>query len=233
MIALITSTLCPTDTAYSFFKEAERYTQTLETITKLSGKGFSEIYIFDNSSKKINGEQLIKDSGCKLFFIQNSQYTFLNKGLNEALLILNSLIHLPSDRPIFKISARYYPTDQFNPERMSSVTADFIGKGYSFDKREGLFSTRGYIVKNKELLERMLVLGIEDMVSYGKGIYGLRSLINHLKSIFVIQTGTPFQISMEHAFARILKTHFSYQLLENIGIEGYIAGAGKQELITE
>ncbi|AMQ01249.1 hypothetical protein AY601_4406 [Pedobacter cryoconitis] len=233
MIALITSTLRPTDKTHSFFKEEERYTQTLETIRKLSGKGFSEIYIFDNSSKKINGEQLIQDSGCKLFFIQNCQYTFRNKGLNEALLILNSLNHLPPDRPIFKISARYYPTDQFNTERMNLVTTDFIGKGYSFDKRGGLFSTRGYIVKDKELLERMLVLCIEDMMSYSKGIYGLSSLINHLKSIFVLQTGSPFQISMEHAFARILKTHFSYQLLENIGIEGYIAGAGQKELITE
>lgn len=233
MVALVTSTLCPSDKAFSFFNEEERYSQTIQTVRKLSCKGFSEIYIFDNSSKKINGNQFIHDSGCRVNFIQNCQYTFSNKGMNEALLILNNLNHLPANQPIFKISARYYPTDQFNPEILRLVSADFIGKGYNFTKREGLFSSRGYVVKNRNLLEKILVLAIEDMMAYGKGIYGVRSAINYLRSLFVLQTGSPFQISMEHAFARILKMHFSYQLLENIGIEGYIAGAKQMELVSE
>lgn len=233
MIALITSTLCPSGKVQSFFNEEERYAQTLETVQKLSGKGFSEIYIFDNSSKKIDKEQFIRDSGCTPDFVQNCQYTFFNKGLNEALLILNNLSHLPQNRPIFKISARYYPNDLFNPTIINSAAADFIGKGYNFNKRGGLFSTRGYVVRNKDLLEKILVLAIEDMMAYGKGIYGFRSAVNYLRSVFVLQTGSPFQISMEHAFARILKTHFSYQIVEHIGIEGYIAGASQMELISE
>jgi hypothetical protein len=233
MVALITSTLCPSIKAHSFFNEEERYSQTIETVKRLFSKGYSEIYIFDNSAKKINRDQFIQDSGYPLNFIQNCQYTFPNKGINEALLILNNLNHLPAHQPIFKISARYYPIDQFNPNTMSSATVDFIGTGYNFNKRGGLFSTRGYFVRDKELLEKILVLAIEDMMAYGKGVYGFRSAVNYLKSVFVLRTGSPFQISMEHAFARILKTRFSYQLLENIGIEGYIAGADQMEFISE
>lgn len=233
MIALITSTLRPSNNTHTFFDENERYSQSIETIKKLATMGFSEMFMFDNSATKIDAERLMQDSGHNLHFFQTSQYTFRNKGLNEALLILNSLNQLPADLPIFKISARYYPNTDFNSQKFINSNVDFMGRGYDFAKKTGLFSTRGYFVRNKEVLEKILVLAIEDMLAYGKGIYGLKSAIYQMKSIISLQPGSPFQISIEHAFARIIKTQFSYQLFERIGIEGFIAGADRLDHISE
>ena len=108
MIALITSTLRPTS-IQSFFSNEERYEQTLVTIRKLAEKGFKEIYLIDNSLDAIDVPKLIADSGMNLQVHHTPQYSFANKGLNEALLLLNNLHHLPASTHIFKISARYYP----------------------------------------------------------------------------------------------------------------------------
>jgi len=101
MIALITSTLIPT-TVYSVYDPDERLYQTINTIQKLRGAGFSDIYFFDNSINEIDRSALIKaHQSIKIF--QSPQYSFKNKGLNEALLILNNSHHLPKNTPIFKI----------------------------------------------------------------------------------------------------------------------------------
>jgi hypothetical protein len=233
MIALITSTICPSNESHSYYNETERYVQTIETIKKLKKTGFSQIYIFDNSVKGISENQINTDSGFTVNFTHSYQYPFVNKGVNEALLILNNLYQLPDDQRIFKISGRYYPNTHFSLQAMQESSYDFIGRGYNFDKRGGIFSTRAYAVKNKALLEQLMVLAIEDMLGYGNGIYGVGSFIKQLTSLFSIKPGTAFQISIEHAVARVLKSHFTYNLLDQIGIEGLLAGSKHKEFISE
>lgn len=64
MIAVVTSTLI-VNNAYSFFSDAERLEQTLNTIVKLDKAGFSQIFLFDNSLQKVD-EHLIKSASEKL-----------------------------------------------------------------------------------------------------------------------------------------------------------------------
>ncbi|MFD0749293.1 hypothetical protein ACFQZS_04010 [Mucilaginibacter calamicampi] len=233
MIALITSTLRPTR-VHSFFSEQERYDQTLVTIRKLAGKGFDDIRLIDNSINDIDAKSLINDSQTPIKVFHSAQYSFANKGLNEALMLLNNLHHLPQSIPVFKISARYFPTDQFNMEAALQLDRyDFIGVGENFDKKISAFSTRAYFVKNKMVLEEMLTTAIEEMIAYHKGVYGPRSAIRAIRSILKKEQGSPFQLSIEQAFARIMKQKNNYLLLDRINIEGTLAGFSDNNKISE
>jgi hypothetical protein len=233
LIALITSTLKPTN-IYSQFSDEQRYGQTIFTINSLYEKGFNDVILIDNSNKHIDLNQLIKDTNPLLKAYHTPQYSFENKGLNEALLILNNLDKLPVSTPIFKISARYYPNNNFKLDDLTSINKfDFIGVGQGFNQKIPYFSTRAYIAQNKQLLEKILVLAIEEMLSYHKGVYGMRSFINLVKSFFIKSLGSSYQLSLEQAFALILKNQKNYFLLEKIHISGVVAGFNEQNSISE
>lgn len=233
MIALITSTLRPTS-IYSVFSDQERYDQTIITIKKLAQKGFDKIYLVDNSINPIDQKKIIADSEKAVKVFNTPQYSFENKGLNEALLILNNLHHLPSATPVFKISARYVPTDNFSLDVAANIDSyDFIGVGENFGARISAFSTRAYFVKNKAVLEEMLTIAVEEMISYHKGIYGPGSALTFIQSIFKTKLGSPFQLSIEQAFARIMKKRNNYLLIDRINIEGTLAGFNQNNKINE
>jgi hypothetical protein len=232
MIALITSTIIPTN-AFSLYDPDERLTQTKFTIEKLLNAGFLDIFLFDNSQKKIDVEELVKAyEHIKIF--HSPQYTFKNKGLNEALLILNNVHHIPANIPIFKISGRYYPTSSFSKDIYDDYKEnDFIGTGYNFKNRIADFSTKSYFVKNAEVLTSTLVKAVEDMISYSKGIHGVKSGFNVIKEIFKPTIGTQYQLSIEQSFARILKDNNKYTLLQRMNIEGYEATSRERSLFSE
>ena len=232
MTALITSTINPVN-AYSLYSPAERLSQTIHTLNKLVTAGFDEIFLFDNSIQSINTDELLKAcSKIKLF--QSPQYAFKNKGLNEALLILNNIHHIPSNVPIFKISGRYYPTSDFITNKFNTFPdMDFIGKGYNFQNRIPGFSTKAYYVKNAAVLTDTLVLAVEEMVSFSKRPHGFRSFLHALKEIVKPQLGTSFQLSIEQSFARIIKAKYKYHLMDKMHIEGFEAGALTQALFSE
>lgn len=232
MVAIITSTLIPTN-FYSLFNHHERLTQTINTIRRLRDVGFLDIYLFDNSINQIDIHSLINEYNLIKIY-HSPQYTFKNKGLNEALLILNNVHNLPSDTPIFKISGRYYPTPLFsknNYERFADK--EFIGVGYNFSNRIAAFSTKAYFVKNKEVLTATLVQAVEDMISYSKGVHGIKSGIDALKEIFRPFWGTYYQLSIEQSFARILKQKKNYVLINKMNIEGFEASTLKALLFSE
>ncbi|GAA4328278.1 hypothetical protein GCM10023149_32220 [Mucilaginibacter gynuensis] len=231
MIALVTSTLSPNG-AYTHFTPQQRLEQTLVTISKLQGVGFQQIYLFDNSVD--DSVYRIKTHFPEVHISHQQQYTFANKGLNEALLILNNLHQLPAGVPIFKISGRYYPVAGFDKNIwLSNAGKDIIGFGTDFNKAVANFSTRAYFIKDKALLEDILVLAIEDMLAYSKGVYGLRSFLNMLQSLFKPHLGSRYQLSLEQAFARIIRQKYNYHLVNRLYIEGYVAGARHLDLITE
>lgn len=233
MIALITSTLIPNDSSYSFFSNKDRYEQTIQTINRLREVGFKFIYLFDNSPSEINIDQLKKDTIPDLIVTHSSQYNFENKGLNEALLLLNHIHLLPDDVSIFKISARYHPNDDFGYQHLNFKDYVIAGKGYCFSKKHGTFSTRAYFVKNKAFLTALLNNSIEDMLSYANGIHGIKSFLRTIKKILIPDLTLDYQLSIEHSFARIIKKKHPYLLLKKVGIEGYVAGTNHLEKISE
>ncbi|WP_343523808.1 hypothetical protein [Pedobacter sp.] len=233
MIALITSTIIPK--AYSFFSVEERYHQTIDTINNLKRVGFEEIYLIDNSIDVIDAERIKSNSFDKVNIVHSAQYNFKNKGLNEALLILDHIHHLPDNQPLFKISGRYSPTEQFNRAILLSDLAEkeILGVGDIKKSHSSYFNTRAYLVNNKRTLEAILVSAIEEMIAYGRGINGYKGLLRLLKTIATPQIGTPFQISIEKAFANILNVRGKYKLVEKINIEGFIAGSESLTFISE
>jgi len=233
MIALVTSTLRPG--LYSYFSEDERYLQTINTIKRLKVKGFDKIFLFDNSNSKINIDKIKKDTFQNLNIFHTPQYNFTNKGLNEALLILNNLHNLPDDKQIFKISGRYYPTEHFQRSDLQTRIgeAEILGIAYNFERKISFFSTRSYLVRNREVLEALLKLSVEEMISYSKGIHGIKSFWSCIKSINKAKLGTEYQLSLEQAFSKILKVKSNYALVEKMNIEGFIAGSGHLDLIEE
>jgi hypothetical protein len=190
--------------------------------------------LVDNSINPIDQKRIIADSETDVKVFNTPQYSFENKGLNEALLILNNLQHLSSNTPVFKISARYFPTDNFSLDVAAKINDyDFIGVGENFGARISAFSTRAYFVRNKTVLEEMLTTAVEEMISYHKGVYGPGSAIKFVRSIFKTKLGSPFQLSIEQAFARIMKEKNNYLLIDRINIEGTLAGFNSNNTINE
>lgn len=233
MISLVTSTVIPG--TYSYFSPAERYTQTLHTLNSLAEKGFDEIYVFDNSVGELQLDGILKSADQKVKLFQNKQYSFENKGLNEALLILNLIDNLPENTPIFKISGRYYLTEKFNKINFLEKLDDkeILGICENLNQKIPYFSTRSYLIKNKQVLKEMLILSIEEMIAYGRDAHTISGLVKKIFSFFTPKIGTPFQLSLEQAFARIIKQKNNYALVKAMNIEGYVAGSSYQDFISE
>lgn len=231
MIAVVTSTIKPGTTDRSFFSFEERLEQTKHTLTKLQAHGFTDIYIIDNSPA-LNLESL-KDL-LKEFPKVNAyhilQFQFINKGINELLMLLFLTEHLPAEGKIFKISGRYYPTAAFSEPDFKDVAV----KSYQYKSRTGTISTRAYWAKDVSTMKTFLQNCLIEIYAYPERIVGVKSLGKHLGRLLLKKKTTPLNISIEFAAANILKAH-NYQVtfLDHIGIEGLVAGAGQLEKITE
>jgi hypothetical protein len=233
MIAVITSCVNPKaipSATRSFFTLKERELQTINTLEKLKSVGFKKIILADNSDdfdflklgSAIDNVQIIR----------LKQYQFVNKSINEILILLFVLDYIPSDTKIFKISGRYFPTEDFKMEMDESI--DFKVKGFDFDSRKPTVSTRGYFIKNKIVYEEFLLSCLNEIYSYPYRIVGLRSFWSFIKEFFSPKLKTVSYISVEFAAARVLKRgSFKYQLTNFLNIKGHIAGLESKELIEE
>ena len=231
MIAVVTSTIKPGTQDRSFFSFEERLAQTKHTLTQLQAHGFSDIYIIDNSPA-LNLESL--KELLKEFPTVNAyhilQFQFNNKGINEILMLLYLTDFLPATGKIFKISGRYYPTSSFSEPDFK----DFAVRPYQYKSRTGTISTRAYWVKDVSTMKTFLQKCLIEVNAYPERIVGVKSLGKHLGRLLLKKKTTPLNISIEFAAANILKAHnYQITLLENIGIEGLVAGAGQLEKITE
>lgn len=235
MIAIISSTLIPE--VFSYFTNQERLEQTIDTINKLSEKGFKQIFLFDNSVKEINIDCIKSTTNGDINIFHNRQYGFENKGLNEALLILNNLHKIPDNEQIFKISGRYYPNGAFSIADLTEKIMDKEILGYctNINANFPFFSTRAYFVKNKKVLESILKLAVEEMIAYGRSCNSFRNVLGLVQSIFYkkIVVGTPFTLSLEQSFGRVVKSKKNYQLAKNMNVEGFVAGSDQLEFISE
>ena len=138
---------------------------------------------------------------------------FDNKGLSEAFLISEALEYLPDNKKIIKISGRYLINKNFD----TKPSSQFICK----KNGENAISTRSYIVENKETFKKAITLTINLFLSYNSRILGPRSLIRIIKNSIVPQIQSfHVTIMLEVVFWYVLKTNFTYQLVDELNITG-------------
>lgn len=234
MIAVITSTIKPSayhDSSRSFYSFTERLEQTKTTLVQLKECGFEKVFLVDNSPLLNQSElqQLLLDfPDVQIYHLQ--QYQFENKGVNEILMLLFIAAHLPAGQNIFKISGRYYPSSLFKKPAFK----DFAFKQYNYKKRTGTISTRGYWVKDAQLLETFLLSTLNEVFAYPERIHGIKSFYKKFEQIFFNKAAVPYNISIEFAGANVLKRgNYHISFLNHIGIEGLVAGADHVEKIIE
>lgn len=233
MIAVITSCINPkpmSTLTRSFFSLEDRELQTIQTLERLKAVGFKQIILADNSYDYDYSK--LNDAIENVNIVHLKQYQFVNKSINEVLILLAILDYIPADTKIFKISGRYFPTDNFKLEMSEEV--DFKVKGFDFNGRRPVISTRGYFVKDKIVYEKFLLSCLNEIYSYPYRVVGLRSLGIFFKEFFKPSLRTIPFISIEFAAARVLrKGQFKYELTNYLDIEGQIAGLQSKELIQE
>ncbi len=235
MIAVVTSTIKPSTeqggNIKSFYSFEERLDQTRATLSALQSKGFDAIFLIDNSPllNDLQLRELLSDfPRVKLFHMQ--QYQFVNKGLNELLMLLFIAKYLPPGQNIFKITGRYYPTELFK----KPIFQDIAFKGYNYKNKTGTISTRAYWIKDAVTFEGVLLKCLNEVFAYPERIVGARSLLKNLSSFFFKKTQQPLNISIEFAAANVLKAgSYNTTELDMINIEGLVAGAGHKEKIAE
>ena len=233
MIAVITSCINPkkmTSTTRSFFSLEERELQTINTLKKLKEVGFKQIILADNSYEYDFSKLGSAIDDVQIIRLQ--QYQFANKSINEILILLSILDYIPAGTKIFKISGRYFPVANFKLDMNDTV--DFKVKGFDFGGRKPVISTRGYFVRNKVVYEEFLLACLNEIYSYPYRVVGLRSFWRFINEFFKPKLKTSSNISVEFAAARVLKRGpFNFQLVDNLNIEGHIAGLKSKELIKE
>ncbi|HVW15746.1 MAG TPA: hypothetical protein VHB54_18085 [Mucilaginibacter sp.] len=231
MIAVVSSTIKPLTESQrtSFYSFEERLEQTKKTLVRLQECGFKEIYLADNSPEL--DQQQLQDllSGFKTlrpFHVR--LYQFANKGVSELMMLLYLTGLLPREQAIFKISGRYYPTADFKKPAFE----DFAVKGYHFPKRTGTISTRAYWVKDSDTFHRFLLQTLAEVYAYPERIVGVGSFFRQVFG--KKKEAGQLNISIEFAAANVLKQGaFKINLLDNLGIEGLVAGADAYEKIHE
>nr|WP_294794358.1 hypothetical protein [uncultured Mucilaginibacter sp.] len=229
MVAVVTSTI-KTAEGKSYYSYTQRIEQTIATLQSLQQAGFDEIYLVDNSQQlDMDQLRLLLKEYAPVHVFHTNQYQFNNKGINELLMLLCICPHLPADQPIFKISGRYSANAAFKKPEF----VDLAVKGYHFSNKTGTISTRGYWVKNAALFEDFLNATLREVFAYPERIVGLGSLIYKVKNMFGAQC-KPLNISIEFAAANILKrSKYSASFLNELNIEGLVAGSDREEKIIE
>ena len=235
MVAIVTSTINPFVEGIvpvkSFYTFPERLEHTKETLKSLQQNGFENIFLVDNSitlNQSQLSDLLIDFPAVKIHHID--QYQFANKGINELLMLLFICKDLPPGQPIFKISGRYKINSSFRKPTFSTIAV----KGYNFNSKTGTISTRAYWVQDSSIFEDFLLKCLNEVFAYAERVVGARSLYRKLKNLFTNQVARQLNISIEFAAANVLKQGaHNITLMDNLGIEGLVAGSNHIEKITE
>ena len=231
MVVLITSTIKPVNR--SFFDYETRLKQTMQTLASLHQKA-ENIFIVDNSPNIDQAElERILSAYPLVKKIHVKQFQFNNKGINEILMLLTLCDQLPASTPVFKISGRYTYSNPILEFDMSN-DFDFIGRGYDFNSKYATVSTRAYYVKNVSILRTLLLDTLTNIFTYPEKVVGVKSLFNVINKALFNKDYIKVNTSVEFAMVLAIKSNkLKIKLLDNLGIEGYIAGSDKLELLSE
>jgi hypothetical protein len=225
MIALIGSTLFPppvTDkTSYrGTLSPATRIQQTQGTIRCLASLGYESIFLADNSG--FNWKDGTETDMSPATVLRINTFQFNNKGLSEIYLLLAALQALPEDRPILKITGRYTIDNIID-------TALFSQHEVICRQEGDTISTRGYYVRNKRVLQSLLLDSLEWMYSYGARVVGPKSLARFIKNQFRgggagLQYAEP-GVMIEKAMWECIKKRYKYLKISRLGLSGVLAGS--------
>jgi hypothetical protein len=219
VIALISSTLFPGD-GLSRFSPEERLKQTRQTVESLLKFGLSTVYLVDNSplaAPPIEGLEPVR-------LMRYPGLPFRNKGISELRTLLQVLELLPDGSPILKISGRYSLTEAFS---LPVMDVDVVGRFYGKGRRRSM-STRCFMVRDREVLARLLEETLREVYRIPTRVVGFRSLVRLLRStLFPDQDGYPYDdppIGIEIAMAQaIQRKKLSHRALPFLGLRGEIA----------
>ena len=236
MIGLVSSTLFPSarptlDGARSAFTPDERVAQTVRTLVSLKAAGIERIFVADNSEPARAQDVRAALPGAEVLSLPC--HAFPNRGLNEILLLLTALDALPPDEEILKVSGRYRLVPGFALPAWAEHVAVF--KGYDFDSRHGVVSTRCYAVRGAATLRRLLERALTELFVTPYRVVGPRSLAKALLGVEPTDPEAGPTTSIEQAMARALKgSGLPVRILDGrIGLEGEIAGAATRDLVSE
>ncbi|MCZ4221798.1 hypothetical protein [Pedobacter rhodius] len=179
MISIVSSTIVPfyitEKQSKNLISNESRLADTIKTVKSLESKNFDSIYVFDNSTPRLNKE--IIDLLYPAIATSFDVLPYKNKGLSEIYLLLLGLRNLPEDKPILKISGRYILNESWDFEALAAY--DFAGK---FDLKTTI-STRCYYVKNKKILEMILLKAIDYIYGYHFKIVGPTSFFRIIENL--------------------------------------------------
>lgn len=236
-IAVISSTISPPrlelyDGNSARWSPAERLEQTRASIQSLLDLGISEIYLADNSGanwREDTGEKL-RPSQVRVF----NQHSYRNKGISELYLLLAMLPHLPTGRPIIKLSGRYRLKRRLDNELgdRDLVVREWAGRS----RLQSCASTVCYAVRDARTHERFLRDTLRDVFGFPSRIAGPRSLLRIMRnSLFPSRDLYPYddpQGSIEHAAWRALrKGGYRVRAVQSLGVEGLSGQAGEQLIV--
>lgn len=227
MLAIITSTIFPDEISRNgdvrnVISPHLRLEQTLETITSLQEYGFNDIYLFDNSGD--NWEKSADKCLADIHLFKINTYQFSNKGINEVLLLLQSLKHIPENTPILKLSGRYKILCDFKFE----INGYDLAARY-FKSPGGRFTmhTSCYLIRDKAFFEIFLKTSLEEHYAEYARANNKKSLRRFIKNN-ILKKGESFSdppLPIEFSFATAINIcKLKYNNLKYNICEG-IAGA--------
>jgi hypothetical protein len=224
MLALISSTIFPPPvtnhrTLYrGTLAPEKRIEQTKETIRSLVDLGYKEIYLLDNSGVRWLEGTDAELSPARVFKFNHFQ--FENKGLSELYMLLAGVQLLPDNEPIFKISGRYVIGKREDETLFSRYDVLCRHDGNNM-------TTRAYYVKNRKVLESLLLLTLERMYSQGARVVGPKSLLKFLKNNFAPaledRAYLEPEVMIEKSMFECIKKKYKYLSIGEIGLSGNFA----------
>lgn len=238
---VVTSTIFPRPSrdpkvVRSVHTSEQRITQTKETLRSLRALGYERVWLVDNSGHQHEKELRMNFPDVNLQIYDHFQFN--NKGISETILLLESLIHLPQDEPIMKISGRYTISKVF-PLDFSRF--DFNARIYwhsrNFRFKHKTMATRCYAVRDTSCFRIYLYGLLEEIYSQSARIVGFRSFIRLLSNQFraswdEYDFSDPI-LSVEAASVEVLKRKgLRLGPVADIGLRGY-AGTFQNLVITD
>ena len=232
--AIISSTIAPPISNHyggvAFgYDPYRRLEQTRQSVQALLAIGIQEIYVADNSGANWRGEmeEKLKPAQVHVF----CQHQYRNKGISELYLLLAALPHLPTGRPIVKLSGRYVLTHRLDAELGER---DFVVREWhGLSLLQCCISTIAYAVRDAAVYEHFLRETLREVFGFSARVVGPRSLLRILRnSMFPFRDEFPYDDpmgSIEHASWRALrKNRCRVEAVESLGVEGTGGQTGEQ-----
>jgi hypothetical protein len=232
MIAVVSSCLAPsTESSHTGgrtnLSPEARLAQTGESVASLVRVGFEEIYLADNSESPPSAETIARLAPARVYHF--GHFPYRNKGIAEVYLLLALTKHLPTDRPIMKLSGRYRASINLCAALGTQQVAGLLTKSARIEN----LSTRAYAVSDLQTFREFLEGSLNEIYAAPWRVVGPRSLLNFFRRN-ISSAPDPYlyrdpPVGLEIAAARWLaRQRIPIARLDKIGVEGVLGGCGER-----